>query len=232
LQSLDIRQTAGEAQAVCKKMSPVREPFGGNMGIKGTVNAHEDDEHELIDRTKAGEMIAFEQLAGRHAACLWRCAMTLGKDSHWAEDLVQETLVEAWRSLARFDGRCRFSTWLYGILRHRFLKGRQGRNAVGLFASDALGQKQCTRRSPDQSAEASEDANRVRRAVKSLPEEHRLVVELRFFAGATLDEIAAALGCPLGTVKSRLHNALEKLRQMNLAVNLFALSRETRESKP
>jgi RNA polymerase sigma-70 factor (ECF subfamily) len=68
--------------------------------------------------------------------------------------------------------------------------------------------------------------------VASLPEEHRLVVELRFFAGATLDEIAAALGCPLGTVKSRLHHALEKLRQMNLAVNLFTPCREARESKP
>ena len=85
---------------------------------------------------------------------------------------------------------------------------------------------------PISSAEASEDASRVRQAVASLPEEHRLVVELRFFAGATLDEIAAALGCPLGTVKSRLHHALEKLRQMNLAVNLFTSSGETRESKP
>ena len=202
------------------------------MGITGTVNAHEDDERELIDRAQAGEAIAFERLAGQHAAPLWRCALALGKDSHWAEDLVQETLVEAWRSLARFDGRCRFSTWLYGILRHRFLKGRRRQNAVRLSASDALGQEPCTARSPDRSAEASEDAQRVRQAVASLPEEHRLVVELRFFAGATLDEIAAALGCPLGTVKSRLHHALEKLRQMNLAVNLFTSSRETRESKP
>ena len=85
---------------------------------------------------------------------------------------------------------------------------------------------------PDRSAETSEDARRVRQAVASLPEEHRLVVELRFFAGATLDEIAAALDCPLGTVKSRLHHGLEKLRRMNLAVNLFTSSRETRESRP
>jgi RNA polymerase sigma-70 factor (ECF subfamily) len=198
----------------------------------GTVNAHQDDEHQLIDRAKAGEAIAFERLAGQHAAPLWRCALALGKDRHWAEDLVQETLVEAWRSLARFDGRCRFSTWLYGILRHRFLKGRPSQNAIRLSASDALGQSPCTARSPDQSAEASEDAQRVRRAVMGLPEEHRLVVELRFFAGATLEEIAAALGCPLGTVKSRLHHALEKLRQMDFAVNLFTSSRETRENKP
>ena len=62
------------------------------------MNAHEDDEHELIDRAKAGEASAFERLAGQHAARLWRCALALGKDRHWAEDLVQETLVEAWRS--------------------------------------------------------------------------------------------------------------------------------------
>ena len=202
------------------------------MGTTCTVNAHEDGERELIDRAQAGEAIAFERLAGQHAARLWRCALALGKDGHWAEDLAQETLVEAWRSLARFDGRCRFSTWLYGILRHRFLKGRRQQKAARLSASDALGQVSCIAYTPDCSAEASEDAQRVRQAVASLPEEHRLVVELRFFAGATLDEIAAALGCPLGTVKSRLHYALEKLRQMNLAVNLFTSCREARESTP
>ncbi len=209
-----------------------REPFVGNMGITVTVNTHEDDERELIKRARAGEAIAFERLAKQHVARLWRCAMALGKDSHWAEDLVQETLVEAWRSLARFDGRCRFSTWLYGILRHRFWKGQRRRSAVTLSAPDALGLERSSGCSPDRSAEASEDAQQVRRAVASLPEEHRLVVELRFFGGATLDEIAAVLGCPLGTVKSRLHYALEELRQMNLAVNLFTSSRETKESKP
>jgi RNA polymerase sigma-70 factor, ECF subfamily len=202
------------------------------MGITGTVNAHEDDQHELIAHAQAGEAIAFERLAERHAASLWRCAMALGKDGHWADDLAQETLVEAWRSLARFDGRCRFSTWLYGILRHRFLKGRRQQHAVGLSASAALRPEPSTADTPDHSAEVSEDARRVRQAVACLPDEHRLVVELRFFAGATLDEIAAALGCPLGTVKSRLHYALDKLRQMNLAVNLFTSSGETRERKP
>ena len=109
--------------------------------------------------------------------------VALCKDSHWAEDLVQETLVEAWQSLARFDGRYGgFSSWLHGILRHRFLKGRRQQNAARLSASDGLDQTPCRAYTPDRSAEMSEDALRIRRAVANLPEEHRLVVELRFFA--------------------------------------------------
>ena len=173
------------------------------------MNIPEDSESELIARAQSGEVIAFEKLSEHHVAYLWRCALALCKDDHWAEDLSQETLVEAWRSLARFDGRCKFSTWLYGILRHRFLKGQRKQNAAKLSALDALGETPCTPHTPRSSAEASEDARRVRQAVASLPEVHRLVVELRFFAGASVDEMAAALGCPLGTVKSRLHHALE-----------------------
>ncbi len=204
------------------------EPFGRNRGITGIVNTPEDDQRALIDRAQAGEATAFERLAELYAGRLWRCALALCKDSHWSEDLVQETLVEAWRSLARFDGRCGFSSWLHGILRHRFLKGRRQQNAARLSISDGLDQTPSLAYTPDRSAEMSEDALRIRQAVANLSEEHRLVVELRFFAGATLDEIAAALGCPLGTVKSRLHHSLKKLRQVHLPLNLFTQGGEWR----
>ncbi len=138
---------------------------------------------------------------------------SLGRRSH-ARDADRGVAV-----LGRSDGRCQFSTWLYGILRHRFLKGRR-RSALS-FPYRMLLTVIAMRPARPIVAETSEDAQRVRQAVASLPEEHRLVVELRFFAGATLDEIATALDCPLGTVKSRLHHGLEKLRRMNLAVNLF-----------
>ena len=113
----------------------------------------EDDESKLIHRAQAGEAIAFERLVAQHASRIWRCALALCKDRHWAEDLAQETLVEAWRCLERFDGRCHFSTWLYGILRHRFLKGRRFKSAARLSAGDGMGDVPGTANAPDRSAE-------------------------------------------------------------------------------
>ena len=195
------------------------------------VPVSEDDDRRCA---LAGDAAAFRRLAELHAGTLAACAFALCGDRHGAEDLVQETLVEAWRSLGRFDGRCQFSTWLYGILRHRFLKAVRRHANPTLALQDEIFPEKLIHLGPTPAsvAEYSEDALRVRKAVASLGQEYRLVVELRFFAGAKLDEIAATVGCPVGTVKSRLHHGLEKLRQMNLAVNLFDVERESPARKP
>lgn len=86
--------------------------------------------------------------------------------------------------------------------------------------------------SPAHEAEAADDARQLREAVAALPDEHRLVIELRFFAGASLEEIAVELSCPLGTVKSRLHHGLEKLRNSAVRLNLEALGRQSPERTP
>ncbi len=180
-------------------------------------------ENELIRLVQAGDVGAFQRLVELHTECLYRSALVMTRDRHKAEDIVQETLVEAWRSLGRFDARCRFSTWLYGILRHRFLKACRQRSEGQPTSLDVALFESLTQKSlgPEALVQMSEDAERVRCAVADLPDKHREVIELRFFADASLDDIAAVLDVPLGTVKSRLHHGLEKLREMNLAVNLF-----------
>ena len=205
-----------------------REPFRDKRGISRVVNTNLPDHIEILRRAQQGDVAAFGQLAELHAEPLWYCARALCHDDHDAEDLAQETLVEAWRSLRRFDGRCRFSTWLYGILRHRFLKSR--RKPRPLAGAEAADEQLSREVLPVAAAAQAEDARLVQVALAALPDEHRAVLELRFFAGAALEEIAAVLGCPLGTVKSRLHHGLEKLRRAKITVNLFADAGESSSS--
>ncbi len=77
---------------------------------------------DLLTRARAGESAAFCRLAAEHEGRLLQQACGLARDQGAAEDLVAETLVEAWRSLGRYDGSCRFSTWLFSILLHRHQK--------------------------------------------------------------------------------------------------------------
>jgi RNA polymerase sigma-70 factor (ECF subfamily) len=193
-----------------------------------------ESEADWIRQAQAGDVTAFPRLVRLHGATLLRGAMALCRDHQLAEDIVQETLVEAWRSLTRFDGRCRFSTWLYGILRHRHLKAaaRHWRaNLVELSSDDS---ESCYDKDSDPSlaSQLNEDLRRVRQSVASLPEGQRLAIELRFFADASLEDIAAALDIPLGTVKSRLHHGLENMRKQQISLNLFAESRESMTRKP
>ena len=171
-----------------------------------------EPDFDLILRSKAGDTTAFKHLIEKHADFVLRYALTFGCNYQQAEDVAQETLVEVWKTLKRFDGRCRFTTWLFGILRHRFLKSirsqRQGKaTSLNAAHSEALSHP---RENPESRLEQSEDVKTIRNAVANLPEEHREVIELRFFAEASLEEIASILNIPLGTVKSRLHHGLDK----------------------
>ncbi len=191
---------------------------------------------ELLARARAGDAPAFCRLIEPLQARLLRQAVALAGEVSAAEDLVSETLVEAWKSLARYDETCRFSTWLYAILLHRRQKwARRARSRplalawLPAFRRDDLTARQDNLPSPEPSpseyAAQNEFSARLRRCVDQLPERHRRVILLRFFQDASLPDMARVLGCSVGTVKSRLHHALEKLRKMKM--NLPELKGDT-----
>lgn len=168
---------------------------------------------------------AFLHDAMEEASRLLSKAIALCGDQSLAEDLVQETLVEAWKSRARFDGGCRLSTWLHTILLHRHHKALRYARLRPFFClnaearDEALGRLQAMEGSPDEACEQDERAVLVRRCVNALPASQREVLVLRFFGDASLEEIASATGVSLGTVKSRLFHALEKMKKnLNLSV--------------
>ena len=181
-----------------------------------------DDTAELVTLARDGDVRAFSRLMEAQQPRLMGQALAFCGEVQLAQDLVQETMIAAWKSLHRYDGSCRLFTWLYVILL------RQHRRALGWFArrlpsptaeqmASAAQQESATLHEGD-TADAAE-SELLRAMVAALPARHREVIRLRFYAEASEAEMAAALGISQGTVKSRLHHALEKLRRMKKKMN-------------
>jgi RNA polymerase sigma-70 factor (ECF subfamily) len=149
--------------------------------------------------------------------------MVLCGNATLAEDLAQDTLVEAWKSLRRYNGRCQFFTWLCAILlnRHRNAVRKKRLTPFSAVTNSEHGELQNRAENvadgkslPDEASQLREQAALVWECIQALPVKHQQVVYLRFYADDSLEGIAAAAGCSVGTVKSRLYHALEKLRGM------------------
>lgn len=175
------------------------------------------DSDELVALARDGDVRAFSRLMEEQQPLLMGQALAFCGEVQRAQDLVQETMIAAWKNLHRFDGSCRFFTWLYVILL------RQHRRALGWFArrlplptaDQIIFAAQLQPVTPhDGDATDAAESELLRAMVAALPARHREVIRLRFYAEASEAEMAAALGISQGTVKSRLHHALEKLRRM------------------
>lgn len=185
------------------------------------------DGQELLARARGGDASAFCLLIGPLQTRLLRQATALTNDASLAEDLVSETRVRAWRNLSRYNQTCRLSTWLYAILLHCHQEAaRRARSRpvslsrLPFFEARELQHEHesdsSSEPSPVEEAVQNETAIQLNRCIEMLPEKHREIIQLRFFEDASLPDMAAVLGCSIGTVKSRLHHALEKLRKMKM----------------
>jgi RNA polymerase sigma-70 factor (ECF subfamily) len=193
------------------------------------------DSRNLLEQAQAGDVEAFGGICGAYEKRLFRQAIALCGDAVLAEDLAQDTLVEAWKSLLRYNGRCQFFTWLCAILLNRYRNTVREKRPVP-FSSMGAGDDGEFQRVieqiandeplPDQTAALREQAVLVRQCIQALPQKQQQVIHLRFYVDDSLEGIAAALGCSVGTVKSRLFHALDKLRAMQ------AMSGEFVQRKP
>jgi RNA polymerase sigma factor (sigma-70 family) len=140
-------------------------------------------------------------------------------DQDEAEEVVGEVFATAWERIGTLDdGHEMLMPWLLRVARNRAIdrlrrRGRLRKKAARLEAYDAAGQASAPFEEPDESAQPGWHVHRsVHAALGALPEEQRAVVRLAYFAGLTHSEIAEQLGIPMGTVKTRLRLAFEKLR--------------------
>ena len=172
------------------------------------VNANAKTVMEVWQEIRKDRERGAGRLVAEYGNRLYAAAVLLCANNHDAEELVFRTFDQAVKKIRQFDPSRSFFTWLYAIMLnfHRMNHRRRRVEVVPMGAAEDL---------PEQStaliAETQDAGDEVANAIRALSPPLREVVVLRYFADKTVDEIAAALNIPVGTVKSRLHNARVEL---------------------
>lgn len=176
----------------------------------------------LEDRKSQSTCEEFEALALEHFTPLYNTAVRLTRNPSEAEDLVQEALLKAYRFFHRFEPGTNIKAWLFTILRNTYINAyrkasRQQQQVdfeqVAPFYADPLGPVEWGENGSTESMLHYLVQDDVKWALDALPEEYRLVVMLADLEDFTYKEIAAIVGCPVGTVMSRLFRGRRQLRK-------------------
>lgn len=177
-----------------------------------------EDQH-LIDESLAGRTDAFGQLVVRYQDRLFSSLVRILNSRDDARDAVQDAFIQAFEKLATFQGNSAFYSWLFRIAMNAALtqKRKHRKTASSLDAArDNRGIEipdGHPSAGPSHAIELSEQQAQVQRALMSLPDEFRTVIVLKEMEGLKYEEIAEMVGCPVGTVRSRIHRARSELRQ-------------------
>jgi RNA polymerase sigma-70 factor (ECF subfamily) len=167
------------------------------------------------ERAREGNAGAFRELVDRSHETVFRLAAALTGDRDEAADVVQETYIRAWEEIGGLRDGAAVTGWLARIARNVAHDRRRGfwsrlRAPLSPAHEDRAGRERAAP-GADATLEEAERARGVREAMARLPEKHRVVLALREIEGMTYEEVAAALGVPVGTVESRLHRARRAL---------------------
>jgi RNA polymerase sigma-70 factor, ECF subfamily len=171
---------------------------------------NDDNDLGLARRLADGEDAAMQELCAAYGQRLYAYALRITSDPHQAEDVVQDTLVIAWKKARTFRGDGRLLAWLLGIVHHTAIKSL--RHPFYPITDEVEQRLEARTASPEDQVDRSEQTARINLGMRSLSPEHRAVLELIFYQGLSLEEAARVCAVPLGTVKSRLSYARRSLR--------------------
>jgi RNA polymerase sigma-70 factor (ECF subfamily) len=174
----------------------------------------------LVERVRAGDKRAFELLMEKYRRKIGRLLSRMVRDPEEVEDIAQETFIKAYRALPQFRGDAAFYTWLYRIAVNTAKNYLAARNRNMLTVSDVGGDEEEGGEeryaapdidTPDAQLLSKQIAYAVNEAVEALPEELRTAITLREIEGMSYEDIATFMGCPIGTVRSRIFRAREAI---------------------
>ncbi|MDR2482196.1 MAG: sigma-70 family RNA polymerase sigma factor [Treponema sp.] len=168
------------------------------------------DDQLLVAGIVSGEQGQFRFLVERYERTVYGMGLSFFRNSEDAADFTQEVFLKAYRSLSRFEGRARFSTWLYKIAYNTALNSVSRRKEYRSLAEDACLADGDT---PEREALRAAARQAVLEAVTGLPDRYRICVDLFFFYDRTYQEIEAITGFPVNTIKSHVFRAKKLLRE-------------------
>lgn len=169
------------------------------------------DDVELVASAARGNRDALASLYDRHGGAMLGLGFRILSDRGEAEELLHDVFLEAWKRAGDYDpGRGSVRAWLMLRMRSRCLD--RVKSAARSRTAPMGSKVETTAGTVPAKAGDQADAQRVHGALAELPDDQRRVLELGYFAGLSCSEMADSLGIPIGTVKSRLHAALKKLR--------------------
>lgn len=182
-----------------------------------------DSDFQLVERTVAGDQRAYELLVIKYQRRIERLIGRMVRDTDLVQDIAQETFIRAYRALHQFRGEAQFYTWLYRIAVNTAKKALMDLKRSPIVYEGALrssededetfrpGHEPINEETPETVLAAREIAQAVNAAMEALPEDLRQAVSLREIEGLSYEEIAVAMACPIGTVRSRIFRAREAI---------------------
>ena len=184
------------------------------ISVKAPLAAIKTNTDEaLVDAIAAGDRRAMQVLFGRHQVKVYRFLVRMTGDTAAADDLVSEVFFEVWRKAASFEGRSQVSTWLLGIARFKALSAARRRTEDQL--SDFTAETIEDGSDDPETVLAKQDTSAViRECLQQLSVDHREIIDLVYYHEKSVDEVAAIVGIPCGTVKTRMFYARKRLAEM------------------
>jgi RNA polymerase sigma-70 factor (ECF subfamily) len=186
-------------------------------------------EQQLIERARGGDAVAFRQLVEKYQERAFAVALGMVRNREDARDICQEAFLRMHRGIKTFGGEARIYTWLYRII-HNVAIDHLRRRRVDVVPLEALGGEPAiaadeSETDPTRAIDTEERRERFKAALARLSAPHRAVLTLREVEGLSYKEIAAVVGCSIGTVMSRLFHARRRLLQaLEAPVEALALA--------
>ncbi|MCL2720830.1 MAG: sigma-70 family RNA polymerase sigma factor [Treponema sp.] len=184
---------------------PIRD---GSLGLPD-----EFDDQLIVSQIVSGQKDLFRLLVRQHEKAVYGMGISFFRNQEDASDFTQEVFLKTYRSLSRFEGRSRFSTWLYKIAYNTALNEVNRRKEYLSLAEDEADKLLNDSESPERLTLRNAASEAVRLAIKELPERFRVCVDLYFFYDRSYQEIEAITGIPVNTIKSHVFRAKIILRE-------------------